>query len=1334
MVKKTVKNSIIGLLLGVGSLGWGATNLMVSSIHWERLTSEERAFENASRRIYKTHWLIPQGHERNRWNFESDRAAGNFSVFVNGQKIGECQAPIIRFPLSNLKAGTNELQLVCQTNYDGLTQVNPQTNPFREHRLKRSGQYKMGFSVNSVKPCERIRELASPGDIRVAWAETSVREQKVVMNVRVDATQAFQGLLRCVIYDANRREVQRFTQSYRFEPGLQRVSLEKAWPNPQLWDVGRGYLYTADVKLFSVDGREMDEYPSFRFGFREVWVDGRTVMLNGHPLHLRTEMFLALNEKTLGFFQYLGRNCYYFQPHSNWTFGQWGELPNPYFDTLRLMDENGIVGFFPGVGVSDVAELVDDALVPSYEALMEGWMDVLRQHPCIIGWGVSMNAYNPKIEGISPQYIGRRQSIPERAMGGWSGKMINIDRATAIARKLDPTRLAYGHADGNIGSFGSGNCYPNMTPLQEVEDYPAAWSKEGDMPWMAVEYDVYDGSFYKDGALMLTEYAAIYFGEKAYDQESDEFLSRVHDLGSRGGYHGHTMGEVCQYTDLYWDFMRQYHQGTHKYWRSYGMLGWVHFFGGAYGQPNGRHCRWEQMETTSATNAPTWASPQVEIQRKYMQPFMAYIGGDAVFTDKTHAFYAGETVKKHMVCVWDGAFPVDVAVAWVVKNDRGQTVAQNQTLQRVMPGTVWQAPIVFTLPSLTARENYTIKAKAKVAGTTDFAKRSLMEDIFTIEGFPRNQVTVIPTKSSAQQRIYFLDPYQKSGWVQKLLPGCEAFQIGTQLNPGDLLIIGREGLKMNQALPYTMEAVSKGARVLILEQLPTLWENFGFRLVDLCTRRVFETPYSKEVMQGLTAADLWHWRGTPTLTPEYRLLRSVSQPPKGVNRHGVASTVFEIPDAVGFEPMFQCEFDLRYSPLLRFRTGRGAVYYSSFDFTDRVGVDPAATQLARNLLVCALKETTPADQQILVNCGTLNPETEAVLKAGGVVLNVGLTDAALAQRNIRFEKRKLHQAKLDGFLQATCATRNLFRWRDAVEVNCITEPGAECEGIWYRRGNECFLQVASGAEVGKYERADYVRSTLLSVLMMDQLKSRVLTALHAAPAPENCRRLDSVYYNIPYTYVKDWYTYGPFIYDRYYYVATYGETLPGEEQAIRGDINPNPTYQVGKADAQKAKGMDEKTKGNVFDFRNMISASESGWIDLSTQFKLEGKAAYCFLLHTWNEPQACEAIYGFSFPASATIYLNGEKVFERKNAYNELLREIPLDFYRVRLKLKAGENVITVKLTTQPENLAKGRPQRFGCTRAIEGWSMKQVMTLQSSGSLYNPKGNINYAYRYHYW
>src|SRR5262249_15097449 len=61
-------------------------------------------------------------------------------------------------------------------------------------------------------------------------------------------------------------------------------------------------------------------------------------------------------------------------------------------------------------------------------------------------------------------------------------------RAESIVRALDPSRIVYHHASGNLGAMHDTNFYPNFVPIQELSDWFEHWSTAGGKPAFACEY------------------------------------------------------------------------------------------------------------------------------------------------------------------------------------------------------------------------------------------------------------------------------------------------------------------------------------------------------------------------------------------------------------------------------------------------------------------------------------------------------------------------------------------------------------------------------------------------------------------------------------------------------------------------------------------------------------------------------------------------------------------------------------------------------------------------------------------------------------------------------
>jgi hypothetical protein len=112
-------------------------------------------------------------------------------------------------------------------------------------------------------------------------------------------------------------------------------------------------------------------------------------------------------------------------------------------------------------------------------------------------------------------------------------------RAEAIVQHLDPSRIVYHHAGGNIGSMHSINFYPNFVPIQELSDWFGHWASEGVKPAFTCEYGApftWDWTMYRGWfkgsansaarkvpwEFCLAEWNAQFFGDRAFQISEPE--------------------------------------------------------------------------------------------------------------------------------------------------------------------------------------------------------------------------------------------------------------------------------------------------------------------------------------------------------------------------------------------------------------------------------------------------------------------------------------------------------------------------------------------------------------------------------------------------------------------------------------------------------------------------------------------------------------------------------------------------------------------------------------------------------------------------------------------
>ena len=402
------------------------------------------------------------------------------------------------------------------------------------------------------------------------------------------------------------------------------------------------------------------------------------------------------------------------------------------------------------------ALLEDPRVQADYAREMRLYLRQYRNHPSIMAWAVGMNPYGTN---KLPPTMGQR--APE---GPSQPRFMNA--ACDAVRRVDPTRLVYCHCGGGTGDFEAPNLYLNFVPLQEREEWPSAWAASGQMPYSAIEFgEPYTANFWKGKRFLLTEYAAMYFGDQAYAQEGETGLKRTLEYGLLN-VSGNTDAENVNLKDfpIYWDFQRLFVRDTNRAWRTWGLNGgWLYWCPDTgYGDPpawvaaHGYILSRYSYLTAPVTEKPAWANPNFDIHSQDNQSLLVYLAGAPIFTDKTHAYYAGETIQKQIAALWDGPGTRTLQAAWTLGAEGGVPLASGTVPVALSTGDIKLLPISMTAPAVTARTPLVLTLTVTDGG------KAVATDSFDLQIFPRLQPQAIPG------RVALYDPTGKSAWVKTL--------------------------------------------------------------------------------------------------------------------------------------------------------------------------------------------------------------------------------------------------------------------------------------------------------------------------------------------------------------------------------------------------------------------------------------------------------------------------------------------------------------------------------------------------------------------------------------
>ncbi len=495
-------------------------------------------------------------------------------------------------------------------------------------------------------------------------------------------------------------------------------------------------------------------------------------------------------------------------------------------------------------------------------------------------------------------------------------------------RKLDSTRVFYSHSGAYTGDIYTMNCYLDLIPLQEREEWLSAWAESGEMPISMVEFGTpMDCTFRRarhgfesniTSEPLLTEFAAIYFGTGAYSSEEPEYREYLRSLFRSGMLYQSSENRLDEYANNH-NVQQLYRIHTWRSWRTAGLPGGL------------RTWSWMQ-DALAEVNGPT----------------LAWIAGPAgAYTAKDHHFSPGQKIEKQVVLINDTRQPRNFAATWTATID-GKEVDKGRMQGSLAVSEIRFIPFQVTAPA--------VETGGKADGQLTLAAtigETRHQDTFVFRVFGDDK------RGSGQLAV--VDP---TGLTGKML---ETLGYRTRAWKGaaaPLVVVGGNALKEEPAVAAKLEPyVRAGGRALIYAQDPDwMTRALGWRVCPKVARRVF--PLGSSVAPGLDADDLRDWTGSSTLIeayPEYvgNYLRGNEreQPYAGWhwgNRGGVSSAAIEKPHRSGWRPLLECEFDLAYTPFMELDHGQGRVLVCTLDLEEHAVRDPAARRIAGRIVDYAL--------------------------------------------------------------------------------------------------------------------------------------------------------------------------------------------------------------------------------------------------------------------------------------------------------------------------------------------------------------------------------------------
>ncbi|MCL1909528.1 MAG: beta-galactosidase [Kiritimatiellaeota bacterium] len=808
------------------------------------------------------------------------------------------------------------------------------------------------------------------------FVKPSVRKGELGVEVSyAGLAKAERVALSAVVRDAKGAVAKSFTHSADAKAGEGVLHAAWAWKDAVLWDTDNPHLYTIELSAKSAG---IDDVMVDTFGFREFHIEGRICYLNGKTINLRAVPIYnptLTREAIRGAFEGMRRNgfnCWELQPDSRDERGRIADdgLIYSVADSMGILvigvvnEMSNLVGKWNQAGVAD-----------DWEKRMRDDIRQHRNHPSLIMWDSSPNRFGHG-QDQNPAVMGR-QSDPDDAK---YRKDAALGRdALARVRKFDPTRPVYSHAGAAVGDIYTSNCYLNLFQLQEREEWPSAWAKDGDMPMFMVEFGTPLYSTFHRNKMgygnagisepLYTEYAAIYFGADAYKMETPEYRARLAGSYQSGrnwvSWHGPAANEILTEIPSFVAINELFNRNTYRSWRTFGVTGVVPWsLGAGWFRRNPDEGKQPRIDTPfQPGRLGFWRDTLHDTYARYLSDTARTKAGDAIvannsetlawiagatddkndtaaFTDKTHNYRLADTVKKQIALINDTRQTAQFAFRWTATL-AGKEIANGNANGNLEAGGILLRPIEFKLPATAAdRSDGVIKLEAKIGKFTH-------TDTFAFRAFANEKPAALPA-------IALLDPAgETTAMLKKLGIQTTTWSPNQKATP---LLIGRRALEKTP--PDKLAEIEKfardGGRVLLMAQDPEwMRKHLGFRVARHLSRRVFTVGDSP--LFGLDNTDLSDWAGFSRLVPENDLAKSDGwQAPlygwRWGARHAVASAAVEVPHNAGWTPLLRCEFDGAYTPLAKINIGAGTVMFCALDLEDHAAADPVAERITRNLL------------------------------------------------------------------------------------------------------------------------------------------------------------------------------------------------------------------------------------------------------------------------------------------------------------------------------------------------------------------------------------------------
>ena len=915
-------------------------------------------------------------------------------VYVDGAKAGEEFFPGGSVDLTG-KLGPGEHEITIFTSAklpERMVQVFDA--PDQVHTATKKGVENPGLN-GDVTLC------AEPTGLRI----TDVQVRSNLKDKRIDFSIGFEGetpsevTAVADVYDGAKKVKSFTSKGFTAKPG-ERFVFGGAWADPKLWDTDAPQnVYTVKVRL-EKGGKAVDELYAEEFGYREVRVEGRNVLLNGSPYHMRPEYSNYCTTSALApediaaAAKNMRAHGFNFEIDGNYAFDE-GSLAMLEF-SIREYSKNGIPSVCGLVHPNQFYEKEHFwSFGPRYDRIVKHMIRRLQNVPGLFFWSSTHNAAGYEADQNPEIISGRDDEIPSGIIS-WRQRFRGY--AKTVTEKLaawDPVHPVYHHESGALCGFYTLNNYSDWAPIQERSDWYEHWEKEGVMPIFIVEYGtphLASWSSYRGedngrniwsarGATQtcwLDEFNSSIIGERAFHaspvKQRNLELAEFHTKGNKPVYFGAWNKVQYEDEDLN-EVLTLFAKRNYRDLRARGvtmLLPWDILSTMFIKDPNGlqgsevRSDPFKDIKRLGVVRSDYRIALQGVggyVPRKGIgttlvasySDLLGWIAGPAgsEFTTVNDTFREGETVEKSLVILNDTRHPQTIGYVWKCGAASGKGSVE------VPAGGRKDVPVKFSATAGSAK----IVAGFRCTETGWSAK-----DSFAINVIPSAR------KAKLSSKVSLFDPEGTAKSVLQAI-GVKFTEVTSAPKDG-ILVIGR---KAYAKLPFALkDAVAAGVKTVLLEQDTDSLKKLGFRIQEHGLRNLYAMD---PAFDGL---DLTDWRGNSTMLPWYIGVDKMSgdfprwqwegfknsRVWRAGNRGTVSIALPEKPTRGDFRPILEGGFDLQYAPVMEYSAAGQRLILSQLDICGRSVSSPESEETLAKILEYADRPFEKKSAKILVIEGT----------------------------------------------------------------------------------------------------------------------------------------------------------------------------------------------------------------------------------------------------------------------------------------------------------------------------------------------------------------------------